>query len=241
MSTFRFKQFKIEQDKCAMKIGTDGVLLGAWANIAQASSILDIGTGTGLLALMAAQRNLESLVCALEIDADAFIQASNNAKNSPWKNRLTVLHQSIQNYTLSPFIKKFDSIISNPPYFKIEASTSIKNTARRQARSTDSLTFPTLLDNVKLILHNFGNFSVILPVQEGNEFIELALNKGFYLKQYVEVVPKIGKISNRLLIELVLYNTITTKDTIIIRTSEKGNHNYTPQFKELHKDFLLAF
>lgn len=241
MSTFRFKQFKIEQDKCAMKIGTDGVLLGAWANIAQASSILDIGTGTGVLALMAAQRNLDANIHALEIDFAAFSQASDNANNSLWENRLTILHQSIQTYTRSPLIEKFDSIISNPPYFKIEASTTIKDTARRQARSTDSLTFSTLLENVKILLQPFGNFSVILPTQEGNEFIKLALEKKFYIKQYIEVIPRVGKLSNRLLIELVLYDTVTIKNSITIRTLEKGNHNYTSEFRELHKDFLLAF
>lgn len=241
MSTFRFKQFEIQQDKCAMKIGTDGVLLGAWANIAQASSILDIGTGTGVLALMSAQRNPSAFIHALEIDQQAFFQASNNIKNSPWQNRLTIFHQSIQEYATQAPKPVFDHIISNPPYFKIETGTLIKDTARRQARSTDALTFTTLLDCVWVMLHPFGKFSVVLPFQEGKEFMQLAINKGFYIKRCIEVIPREGKTSNRFLIELVLYNTPIEEGTLTIRTIEKGNHNYTLRFKELHKEFLLAF
>lgn len=241
MSTFRFKQFEIQQDKCAMKIGTDGVLLGAWADIAQASSILDIGTGTGVLALMSAQRNPNAIIHALEIDPDAFCQASINLKNSPWQKRLTILHQSIQKYSQHPLIPVFDSIISNPPYFKIETGTLIKDAARRQARSTDALTFTALLDCVQLILHPLGNFSVILPIHEGKEFMQLAIQKNFHIKRRIEVIPREGKTSNRFLIELVLYHTPTEKETLTIRTIEKGNHNYTSIFKQLHKDFLLAF
>ena len=241
MSTFRFKKFEIQQDRCAMKIGTDGVLLGAWANIVQASSILDIGTGTGVLALMSAQRNPKALIHALEIDQDAFYQASDNLKNSPWQNRLTISHQSIQEYTTHSQIPVFDCIISNPPYFKIETGTLIQNTARRQARSTDALTFTTLLDCVQIILHPLGSFSVILPIQEGQEFMQLALQKSFHVKRCVKIVPREGKVSNRFLIELVLYNTPIEEDTLIIRTIEKGNHNYTLKFKQLHKEFLLAF
>lgn len=241
MSTFRFKKFEIQQDKCAMKIGTDGVLLGAWANIVQASSILDIGTGTGVLALMSAQRNLNAFIHALEIDPNAFYQARDNINNSPWKDRLTILHQSIQAYSKHPIQPMFDSIISNPPYFKIEAGTRIENTPRRQARSTDSLTFNILLNCIQLILHPLGNFSLILPIQEGKEFMQLALHKGFHIKRCVEVIPREGKTSNRFLIELVLYQTPIEEATLTIRTIEKGNHNYTSIFKQLHKDFLLAF
>jgi len=241
MSIFRFKKFEIQQDKCAMKIGTDGVLLGAWANTVQASSILDIGTGTGVLALMSAQRNPNASIHALEIDQDAFYQASDNLKNSPWQNRLTISHQSIQEYIRQPQVPIFDRIISNPPYFKIETGTLIQNTARRQARSTDALTFTTLLDCVQIILHPLGSFSVILPIQEGQEFMQLALQKSFHVKRCVKIVPREGKVSNRFLIELVLYNTPIEEDTLIIRTIEKGNHNYTLKFKQLHKEFLLAF
>lgn len=241
MSTFRFKKFEIEQDKCAMKIGTDGVLLGAWANIVQAPSILDIGTGTGVLALMSAQRNLKALIHALEIDQGAFHQAGHNFQKSPWQNRLTLSHQSLQEYTKHSPTPIFDAIISNPPYFKIETGTPIQNLARRQARSTDALTFATLLDCVHLILHPLGNFSVILPNQEGKEFMQLAIQKNFYVKRCVKVIPREGKVSNRFLIELVLYKTPVEEDTLIIRTIDKGNHNYTSEFKELHRDFLLAF
>lgn len=241
MSGFRFKQFEIQQDKCAMKIGTDGVLLGAWADVVQASSILDIGTGTGVLALMSAQRNPKALVHALEIDQNAFYQANDNIQNSPWRNRLTVLHQSVQVYAQCPEITFFDSIISNPPYFKIENNTLISDTARRLARSTDALTFNILLDCVKTLLQPLGNFSVILPTQEGKEFMQLAKQRNFYVKKITEVIPREGKTSNRLLIELVLYKTPIEEKTLTIRTAEKKNQCYTTEFKKLHKDFLLAF
>lgn len=239
MSVFRFKQFEIKQDKCAMKIGTDGVLLGAWANISQASSILDIGTGTGLLTLMAAQRNLKASIYAIEIEQQAYKQASENINNSNWNKRLTIVHQSIQSYVKKPHIPQYDSIISNPPYFEIETNYSIKNKARRQARSTDGLSFKTLLDCAFNLLKPSGNFSVILPTQEGYSFIALAVKKNFYVKQLIDVIPRVGKNANRLLIELVKKPTNCKENTLIIRSSGKGNHDYTSDFEALHKDFLL--
>lgn len=239
MSVFQFKQFEINQDKCAMKIGTDGVLLGAWANIAQASSILDIGTGTGVLALMAAQRNLYAKIDAVEIEPQAYEQATQNLANSKWTKRLQIFHQPIQDYAANQPTTLYDSIISNPPYFRVEASSTILNPARQQARSTASLSFDVLLDAVLQLLHPTGNFSLILPVQEGNYFIELASQKGFFVKRYIEVIPRAGKISNRLLIELVLAPTSCLKDNLTLRTSEKKQQNYSHEFIELHKDFLL--
>ena len=239
MSTFRFKQFKIEQDKCAMKIGTDGVLLGAWADVAQASSILDIGTGTGILALMAAQRHSTALIHAVELETDAYQQAKDNVAESPWKERIKVIHRSIQEYAKQPLIDRYDAIISNPPFFEVEANTAIQDSARRHARNTSALTFSDLLDCVQLLLAAEGIFSLVLPLQEGLYFIKLAKEKGFFLKRKVEVIPRMGKAANRLLIELVKYATKETRTTLIIRNEGKEYHDYTEGYVLLLKDFYL--
>ena len=240
MSSFRFKQFDIQQDKCAMKIGTDGVLLGAWAAVAQASSILDIGTGTGILAIMAAQRNRSANIHALEIEAAAFEQARDNIQHCSWSLRIEVFHQSIQAYCQSAPFVSYDSIISTPPYFEVSANTSISEPARSKARSTDTLSFEQLLSCVEQLLNpSRGNFSLILPLQEGQAFIELAIKKGFYLKRLTHVVPRVGKVANRLLIELVLFPTELTEKTLTIRNEGKVYHDYTQAYTKLLHDFYL--
>lgn len=238
--SFRFKQFEIQQDKCAMKIGTDAVLLGAWANIVQASSILDIGTGTGILALMAAQRNPNVSIHAVEIDPLAQLQATENIQNSPWAQRIQVFPQSIQDFTQIFPDKQYDSIISNPPYFDHQASSHISDKARQKARHTSELSFETLLYCIQKLLHPQGNCSVILPVQEGNNFIKQALAIGFYLKTLTKVQPRADKEANRLLIELVKYSCETIENQIAIRNAGKGQQDYTEVYKDLHRGFYLA-
>lgn len=222
-----------------MKIGTDGVLLGAWADVAQASSILDIGTGTGILALMAAQRHSNARIHAVELEVDAYQQATDNVAQSPWKERIKVVHSSIQDYSKQPLIERYDAIVSNPPFFKVEANTAIQNSARRHARNTSALTFSDLLDCVQLLLTTDGAFSLVLPLQEGLYFIKLAKEKGFYLKRMVEVIPRVGKAVNRLLIELVQYPTEALQTTLVIRNQGKEYHDYTEGYVLLLKDFYL--
>lgn len=236
MSKFQFKQFEIQQDRCAMKIGTDGVLLGAWANIVQAPFILDIGTGTGVLALMAAQRNPHATIYAVEIEVDAYRQAAENIQNSPWAERIHIFHQSIQNYTLQNTIL-FDSIISNPPYFDHKASYFIADEARLTARNTSELSFEILLLCVQQLLDSQGNFSVILPCQEGNIFIQKAVAMGFYLKTLTKVQPRADKEANRFLIELVKYPCEVFENQLAIRNAGKGQQDYTVEYLALHKDF----
>lgn len=240
MSSFKFKKFEIQQDKCAMKIGTDTVLLGAWAAIAQASSILDIGTGTGILALMCAQRKPSSLIHAIEIEAQAYQQATENIQQSPWAKTIQTVHQSIQDYCKQPLLPSYDSIISNPPFFENKKSTSINNQERSTARITEQLSFQDLLDCILLLLKPSGNFSLILPIQEGNIFIQLALSKGFYLKQKIEVISRIGKDPNRLLIELVLAPTASHFSSLTIRNTGTVYHDYTKEYIDLHQDFYLS-
>lgn len=237
MASFSFKQFTVHQDKCAMKIGTDGVLLGAWANIAQAPNVLDIGTGTGVLALMAAQRNTTAFIDAIEIDQAAAQQAQFNFENSPWRQRLQVHHISLQKFSTR---QKYDAIISNPPYFEIQKSTSIKSIDRQLARTTSALPFRELLEHSYALLSSDGSFSLILPTQEGKVFISLAKECGFYCNKIVEVIPRIGKTPNRLLIELKKKPPTTTQlGKITLRNAGNIYHDYTDDFIALHRDFLL--
>lgn len=222
-----------------MKIGTDGVLLGAWAKIAQAPNILDIGTGTGVLALMAAQRNTQAQIDAIDIEVQAYQQAIENINISPWKKRINIFHQSIQDYTQNYQGSPYQSILSNPPFFEVQSSTFIKNKERRLARQTDALSFSTLLECVYNILSDTGSFSVILPLQEGNQFITLAEETNFNINRLTKVIPRVGKQPNRLLIELVKYTCTTTFSDLTIRNSGQQYHDYTEEYISLHKEFYL--
>jgi len=219
-----------------MKIGTDGVLLGAWATIAQASSILDIGTGTGVLALMLAQRNTKALIDAVEIESAAYQQAVYNIEQSTWQERIKVYHQAIQSFAPN---KVYDSIISNPPYFDHDQNTPIKDKARSWARSSETLRLEDLLEVVHRLLHQDGNFSLILPYQEGKQLLQQIEKYPFFAKTIVEVHPRIGKKPNRLLLELVKQPTITTQQQFAIRNQGKDYHDYTSDFEQLHQPFLL--
>ena len=222
-----------------MKIGTDCVLLGVWANIVQASSILDIGSGSGILALMCAQRNKIAAIHAIEIDREACIQARENTENSKWSDRIKNIHISLQDYCKNNIKKKYDSIISNPPYFDKKSNTDILNPERSKARSSETLSFDDLQESVLSLLKDSGNFSLILPLNEGHDFIRTSLDKGFFLKRLTEVIPREGKAVNRLLIELVPRPSKTVKGELTIRNSGKGQHDYTCEFAEMHKKFYI--
>ncbi len=219
-----------------MKIGTDGVLLGAWAAIAQAPSLLDIGTGTGVLALMAAQRNSNAKIDAIEIEPRAFIQAKKNISAAIWKDRINIFASSLQNFNPSC---NYHSIISNPPYFDKNKSSKTKNKARDIARTTDSLPFNELLEHTARLLHPKGNFSMIIPYQEGQNIINIAPLYGLYPSQIVEISPRVGKPTNRLLLEFTKTKTKPIRSQLAIRNAGKEQRDYTKEFISLHQDFLL--
>ena len=173
---FQFKQFTIRQDQCAMKVGTDGVLLGAWAKGGQ--RILDVGTGTGLIALMMAQRYATSFVEALEIDHDACWQAKVNVEASPFADRVKVREMALQQFET---VKQFDSIVSNPPYF-IEGLRS-PDAKRSMARHSDTLPYEALCQSAYRLLANEGEMSVVLPVESVEQFSTTAVIAGFYLRK----------------------------------------------------------
>ena len=172
MSKFQFKQFSLEQDRCAMKIGTDGVLLGAWAPIENNPfSILDIGTGTGIIALMLAQRSHAEQIDALEIDEDAYEQAVDNFENSPWSDRLFCFHAGVDEFVEEPE-DEYDLIVSNPPFYTEDYKT--ENPQRDLARFADALPFEDLIEAAALLLSENGIFSVIIPFKEEENFVAIA-------------------------------------------------------------------
>lgn len=232
---FQFKQFKINQEGSAMKVGTDGVLLGAWANINEASSLLDIGTGTGLIAIMLAQRTgRNSRIDAVEIDGLSYQQAVDNFDDCPWSDQLNIFHASFQDFVANTN-EKYDCIVSNPPYFI--NSLKAKGESRTQARHTDGLPFEDLIEGAKNLLNPHGKFSLILPVEEGDYFIRLARLAGFCLSKRIEVLPNPGKMAKRLLIELTLANSSTIESQLCVENGQR--HVYSPEYIELCKDFYL--
>lgn len=230
---FSFKQFTVYHDKCAMKVGIDGVLLGAWTNVENCDSMLDIGTGTGLIALMLAQRSLAT-VDAIDIDGDAILQAKENIENSPWKDRIHTQKNSLQELT-KICSKQYDLIVSNPPYFVNSTKTPLEN--RTAARHTDSLSHEELIRHAKLLLKPTGRLCLILPVIEGFQCIEYASKTGLYCNKQVTVYPKPNAIAKRLLLEFSIFPTQKTSSELIIESEER--HHYSPEFSILAKDFYL--
>ena len=232
---FLFKQFKIYHDRCAMKVGTDGVLLGAWTNLSTDNQILDIGTGSGLIAIMAAQKNETAQIIGIEIDEAAALQAQENIVISPWKNRLNIEHISLQEFVIKNNII-FDHIISNPPFFKI--GTSTKNPERNHARQTYTLTFEDIILSAKKLLSPLGKLSVILPPLEAELFIDMANKNNYYLNRQLNVKPKKEKNIERILMEFnqQKIDNIEIKELII--QHEKRN-DWTEDYIELTKEFYL--
>ncbi len=233
-TSFQFKQFSIEHDRCAMKVGTDGVLLGAWANIENAKNILDIGTGSGLISIMMAQRNKNAHIVGVEIDKNAALQAQENINNSPWKDRLKIIHQSIQNYTQETLFL-FDHIISNPPFFSVQEN---KIDARKIARQTLTLNDLDLIDTSIQLLKKEGKLSIILPFTEGNYFINEAAKRNLFLSKKTNVYPKKDKPIERLLLEFKKSETKNILNDSIIIQKEKRN-DWTQEYIQLTQAFYL--
>jgi tRNA1Val (adenine37-N6)-methyltransferase len=232
---FEFKQFTINQSRCAMKVGTDAVLLGAWIQIEGAESILDIGTGTGVIALMMAQKGT-AMITAIDIDASACEQSKENIGNSPWPDRIKVLNESLQQFTINNQ-HKFDLIVSNPPYF-VDAYKSSEE-ARNQARHADQLPFNEFINCAKLLLHEKGKICVILPTRESIKFRELAAANQLYLTRIMHIKTTEYKDEKRQMLQFELINKKLVDETLVIEQDER--HNYSKEYKELTKDFYLSF
>lgn len=237
MASFSFKQFTINQDRTAMKVGTDGVLLGAWCRMPQAEChILDIGTGTGLLALMTAQRNHLAHIDGIEIDAEAASEATNNCAASPFADRITIIHTPLQQY--HPDIK-YDMIVCNPPYFSNSLKSPDKN--RETARHSTSLNFEELLRDSATLLRENGILAVVLPYSEKENFSKTAQLHHLKKRHETSVFSTTqSPEAKRVLMEFCLTqnNIIAHHDSITI---EKARHLYTDEYISLTKDFYLKF
>jgi len=231
---FEFKQFRIEQQKAAMKVGTDGVLLGAWIAVGDACRMLDVGTGTGLIALMLAQRSL-AIIDAIEIDDFAFEEARFNFVHSPWSDRLNAVSGDFVSFSNHPE-ETYDLIVSNPPFFINSLKTS--DAATTIARHDEKLSFDQLIFGVRRLLNYHGRLGVIIPFESGVGFRESARLHGFYLKQWTSVIPKIGKLSKRVLLEFGLQPCYPVENKLVI-LDESGT--YTENYKSLTAPFYPAF
>ena len=235
MSKFQFKQFSVEQDRCAMKIGTDGVLLGSWTPIENNPySVLDIGTGTGIIALMLAQRSNAEQIEALEIDEEAYEQAVENFENSPWKDRLFCFHAGLDEFVEEPE-DEYDLIVSNPPFYSEDYKTD--NFQRDLARFQDALPFEDLIEAADLLLSENGIFAVIIPYKEEDRFIDLCAEVELFP---IKITRVKGTHKTPIVRSLLAFKRFElpalTADELVIEISR---HEYTDAYVELTKDFYL--
>lgn len=229
---FKFKQFTIHQEHCAMKVGTDGVLLGAWTDTGNASAILDVGTGTGLIAIMLAQRSIAH-IHAIEIEPGACRQASENAEMCPWKERISVNCTSFQDYSKSSNCR-YDLIVSNPPFFQNSLKTP--NDGRNLARHADMLPPDELLEGVEKLLTKQGRFCLILPYIESALLLVDAALYSLYCVRKTYVKPASNKNISRVLLELRRERSKLMETNLVIQ-SDDGT--YTSDFAALTKDYYL--
>lgn len=230
MSAFRFKQFEVEQGDAAMKVGTDGVLLGAWVDTRGADRILDIGTGTGVIALMMAQRSAAQTIVGVDIDAVATARANSNFGISPWSDRLVAYNMPVQQYEG----EKFDLIVSNPPYFT--DSLLCPDSRRTLARHTTELSLAELDSAVVRLLADSGRFALILPADQMERFVALS---ALSVVRRCDVLSYPGGESKRVMAELQKGSVLATDTQSIAIYTEK--REYSAEYRELTKDFYLKF
>lgn len=226
---FKFKQFSIDQTNSPFKVGTDGVLAGALCPVNAPKNILDIGTGTGLIALMLAQR-CNATIDAIEIDYNAFHQAKMNFKNSKWSDRITLSHCALQDFNPD---KKYAVIISNPPYFQSSLKSDVES--KNKARHTDSLTPTELVRMSSDLLSSTGKLCLIYPVEEGEKTIALAKEHGMYCTRIVNIKPTPDKKTKRLFLEFEFSDIPTIREELIIE--QNGRHQYSKAYKKLTEKF----
>lgn len=230
---FRFKQFSVSDERSAMKIGTDGVLLGAWADVEDDSRILDVGTGTGLIALMLAQRNASVEIVGVDISHEATQEARDNFLNSPWAERLSAVCGDVCSFESN---EKFDHIVSNPPYFVDSLHSPDK--LRTMARHTSSLKFEDLVSAAEHLLVSGGRLSVILPTECAMQFRFAAFGR-LWLRRQLEVVTKAGDTPRRTLMEFCLSDK-PLMPSVATLTMRHKDSSYTDEYRALTNDFYIS-
>lgn len=229
---FRFKQFTVWHDRCAMKVGTDGVLLGAWTTVDHARRILDIGTGTGLIALMLAQRcPADTRIVAIDIDEAAASQAAENVGRSPWDKQIEVLSEDFRTYRCR---EKFDVIVSNPPYFV--DSLTCPDAQRNAARHNDSLTYKELVAGAASLLSASGTFNVVIPTDVAERVETCAITCGLSPIRKLHVMTKPSLPPKRMLIAFSFVSSGCLEDELII---ELARHQYSDAYIALTRDYYL--
>ncbi len=220
-----------------MKVGFDGILLGAWMDVSDDKYILDIGSGSGLLALMAAQKNSEAIIYAIEPHLPSYLEAIQNIKHSPWSDRIKGINKKIQSYYSNSNLK-FDHLICNPPYF--DEFSVPDNESQKISKHKFMLSSEELIDNSARLLKPSGKLSLILPFADKKNFIELASERQFTLLKLVNVISK-KSVVKRILMEFVFKSTlkITTEESGIEIYKQDGS--YSSKYIDLVKDFYLKY
>lgn len=232
--TFYFKQFKVEDGCSTMKVGTDAVLLGASVKVENSKNILEIGTGSGVIALILAQRS-DALIDAIEIDKESAEQARQNANSCPWSERIEVIQSSLQEFT--PTSKKYDLIVSNPPFFSCSLKSPDKK--RNLSRHDEELSYADLIACSSGLLAECGSLWVILPVNESAIFTSLAEKESLFLQFHMIIIPKEGRKAHRCILEFKKSMTGDTEEISLMIMDEGGRH--TAEYVELTKDFYIDF
>ncbi|WP_050146853.1 tRNA(1)(Val) (adenine(37)-N(6))-methyltransferase TrmN [Yersinia alsatica] len=233
---FTFKQFFVAHDRCAMKVGTDGVLLGAWVPVEKARKVLDIGCGSGLIALMIAQRSAPEVeIDGVELEPEAAQQASSNAAQSPWAERVHIYAQDVHQFAES-HPHQYDLIVSNPPYFA--PAVACRDEARDTARYTGSLTHDALLNCAEKLITKEGIFCVVLPHDLGEELARLAVQQDWFVHCQVDIRDRPGKPLHRMLLTLSRQPAETQYQHLDLRQSEGV---YSPEFCALISEFYLNY
>ena len=234
---FKFKEFTIHQDKTAMKVGTDGVLLGAWCSVGNfPDTILDIGSGTGVISLMIAQRSDAMTIDAVELDENAYEQTVANFEESDWGDRLYCYNATFQEFAdeIKEEEETYDLIVSNPPFYTDDFKS--EDESRNKARFTSSLSFEELIVGVSKILSEEGMFSVVIPFKEEESFIALAKENNLFLNRVCRVQGNETSEIKRSLMEFSFNQTELKEESLII---EIDRHQYTEAYIDLTKDFYL--
>lgn len=233
-TVFKFKQFDIKNEYCAMKVGTDGVLLGAWADVSSSSQIVDVGSGSGLISLMLAQR-CDASIIGVEIDEIAVKESEENILRSPWKNRISIINDDFTNLSIDQRLRETDHVISNPPFFNNGIVSP--DAVRAKARHCEMLSYNSLIEISSKLLKQKGKLSLISPAEYVDDIIASASFNRMYVSRYTEVYSKtVSSKPKRILWELSLVDCPTQKGRLAIRDI---SNEYTVDYINLTKDFYI--